>query len=215
MKNYSSSYGFSSKPAPRRRKVASRAYVKQAIKASKEVNEELITITGSPSSTPVIVDCTPCNLTSGAKINPKAITVRYRLTSSQVNEVPVRCVIVQWYGDSTNDTISAAKIFQRGGTTEDITRPFLFAGRDNSIKFKVLSDKVYVLGATDSKEGHSQKMVKTTIYPARLGRKRVLGTGANAGFNKVYLMMTAADAPGGAGPAAEGFGVHEFYQESN
>lgn len=198
---------------------ATKAYVKRAIKSVREVNEKLIDNSAGDSVAYDLPDpvlkLTDTDATAGDKITPKRISFRGFVRGNDASvAAQVRLLVVQWFTDDNLDVPALSDILEYTAAEDQIHAPYKFTGSDNSVNFKVLIDRTYVVGTTSSSEGMEKKMFNFTIYPKRLQRKHILMTGSNVGKNNVYMFLTSDFSSAGSEPTYSGLGVHEYYTEA-
>lgn len=200
------------RPAPK--SLATKSYVKKVVKQSQELIDQAQTHAAENAaydgvalqkiSTPVAAQA------SGDKLVLSSIRVKCLFANpSSAGTVFVRMVAFQWYLDDATATPAFADIFNGSADATAVIEPIEDASVNNSVKAKILMDKVIKLGEATSVEGND-KAIRSYLFTARnVGRKIFRMTGTATGINHIYLMFVSniADASSPPTVATEG----QFY----
>lgn len=198
-----------------------RTYVKRTINKVRNMQENVIVDvaenTASDATGEAVFDLSALAIsTANDKLEISSVQGIFRiLNPASAGTVFVRVVIFQWYIDDNVDVPAKDDIIQGAeDNLRDVLKPLHVANQDNSVKFKVLFDKLYKLGEATSVEGNEKKAVKFLITPKKLGRKYMLGTGSAVGKNKIYMMSWSDVADASTPPTIEQASVCRFRAEA-
>lgn len=197
-------------------------YVKRAINRVREIEESLVVDvaenTASDATGEAVFDLTAGPITDASdKLEIVSVKGMFRLLNpASAGTVNVRVVIFQWYIDDNVDVPAKDDIIQTAeDNLRDVIKPLHIHNQDNSVKFKVLFDRLYKLGEATSVEGNEKKVVRFLITPKKLGRKYILGTAPSVGKNKIYMMSWSDVADASSPPTIEQASVCRFRDEAS